>query len=135
MVGGGRDVWHRPPASTPAHDSDLSFLCRGDIADARGTRPTTDGAGLHTATRLAEFGHDVLLAERRADLTAGIRTTGIFGLGRRAADPLRRPLVPRRRRPSPAHRAVVSWTHAGEGPETSSCLHDTTDLGDDPRRG
>ncbi|KAB7744169.1 FAD-dependent oxidoreductase [Nostocoides sp. F2B08] len=35
-------------------------------------------AGLHTATRLAELGHDVLLAERRADLTAGIRTTGIF---------------------------------------------------------
>ena len=35
-------------------------------------------AGLHTATRLADLGHDVLLAERRADLTAGIRTTGIF---------------------------------------------------------
>lgn len=35
-------------------------------------------AGLHTATRLAELGHDVLLAERRADLTTGIRTTGIF---------------------------------------------------------
>lgn len=35
-------------------------------------------AGLRTATRLVELGHDVLLAERRADLTAGIRTTGIF---------------------------------------------------------
>ena len=35
-------------------------------------------AGLHTATRLAELGHDVLLADRRTDLTAGIRTTGIF---------------------------------------------------------
>lgn len=35
-------------------------------------------AGLHTATRLAGLGHDVLLAERRGDLTAGIRTTGIF---------------------------------------------------------
>ena len=35
-------------------------------------------AGLHTATRLAELGHDVLLADRRSDLTAGIRTTGIF---------------------------------------------------------
>ena len=35
-------------------------------------------AGLHTATRLAQLGHDVLLAERRADLTTGIRTTGIF---------------------------------------------------------
>ena len=35
-------------------------------------------AGLHTATRLAVLGHDVLLAERRADLTTGIRTTGIF---------------------------------------------------------
>lgn len=35
-------------------------------------------AGLHTATRLAELGHDVLLAERRADLAGAIRTTGIF---------------------------------------------------------
>jgi flavin-dependent dehydrogenase len=35
-------------------------------------------AGLHTATRLAEQGHDVLLAERRPTLTGVIRTTGIF---------------------------------------------------------
>lgn len=35
-------------------------------------------AGLHTATRLAQGGHDVLLVERRPRLTAAIRTTGIF---------------------------------------------------------
>lgn len=35
-------------------------------------------AGLHTATLLARHGHDVLLVDRRADLTTAIRTTGIF---------------------------------------------------------
>ncbi|SOD94430.1 FAD-dependent oxidoreductase [Blastococcus haudaquaticus] len=35
-------------------------------------------AGLHTATVLAERGHDVLLAERRPHLAGAIRTTGIF---------------------------------------------------------
>ncbi|MFI7062463.1 FAD-dependent oxidoreductase [Kribbella sp. NPDC050124] len=35
-------------------------------------------AGLHTATLLAQHGHDVLLVERRTSLTAAIRTTGIF---------------------------------------------------------
>ncbi|TQN41159.1 flavin-dependent dehydrogenase [Blastococcus colisei] len=35
-------------------------------------------AGLHTATLLAERGHDVLLAERRPSLAGAIRTTGIF---------------------------------------------------------
>jgi flavin-dependent dehydrogenase len=35
-------------------------------------------AGLHTATVLAERGHDVLLAERRAGPPGAIRTTGIF---------------------------------------------------------
>jgi flavin-dependent dehydrogenase len=35
-------------------------------------------AGLHTATLLAEQGHDVSLAERRTSLTTAIRTTGIF---------------------------------------------------------
>jgi flavin-dependent dehydrogenase len=35
-------------------------------------------SGLHTATLLAERGHDVLLAERRPTLTGAIRTTGIF---------------------------------------------------------
>lgn len=35
-------------------------------------------AGLHTATRLAERGHRVLLADRRRSLTTAIRTTGIF---------------------------------------------------------
>ncbi|MGY0007198.1 FAD-dependent oxidoreductase [Micromonospora sp. I033] len=35
-------------------------------------------AGLHTATLLAERGHDVLLVERRPTLTGAIRTTGIF---------------------------------------------------------
>ena len=35
-------------------------------------------AGLHTATLLAQQGHDVLLVERRTSLTAAIRTTGIF---------------------------------------------------------
>jgi len=35
-------------------------------------------AGLETATRLAESGHDVLLVERRAALGHAIRTTGIF---------------------------------------------------------
>ena len=35
-------------------------------------------AGLHTATLLAERGHDVLLVERRPSLTGAIRTTGIF---------------------------------------------------------
>jgi flavin-dependent dehydrogenase len=35
-------------------------------------------AGLHTATRLAARGHDVLLVDRRASLTGAIRTTGIF---------------------------------------------------------
>ncbi|TFV67329.1 UNVERIFIED_ORG: NAD(P)/FAD-dependent oxidoreductase [Bacillus sp. AZ43] len=35
-------------------------------------------AGLHTATRLAERGRDVLLAERRPRLDGAIRTTGIF---------------------------------------------------------
>jgi flavin-dependent dehydrogenase len=35
-------------------------------------------AGLHTATRLAERGHAVLLAERRPSLSGPIRTTGIF---------------------------------------------------------
>jgi flavin-dependent dehydrogenase len=35
-------------------------------------------AGLHTATLLAERGHEVLLVERRPSLTGAIRTTGIF---------------------------------------------------------
>jgi flavin-dependent dehydrogenase len=35
-------------------------------------------AGLHTATRLARRGHDVLLVDRRPTLTGAIRTTGIF---------------------------------------------------------
>lgn len=35
-------------------------------------------AGLHTATLLAQQGHDVLLVERRPTLTGQIRTTGIF---------------------------------------------------------
>jgi len=35
-------------------------------------------AGLHTATLLAEQGHDVWLVERRTSLTTAIRTTGIF---------------------------------------------------------
>ncbi|MGH3315374.1 MAG: NAD(P)/FAD-dependent oxidoreductase, partial [Nocardioidaceae bacterium] len=35
-------------------------------------------AGLHTATLLAEAGHEVLLVERRPRLTGAIRTTGIF---------------------------------------------------------
>lgn len=35
-------------------------------------------AGLHTATRLAEQGHDVLVVERRPRFTGAIRTTGIF---------------------------------------------------------
>jgi flavin-dependent dehydrogenase len=35
-------------------------------------------AGLHTATRLARLGHDVLLVDRRERLTSAIRTTGIF---------------------------------------------------------
>jgi flavin-dependent dehydrogenase len=35
-------------------------------------------AGLHTATRLAERGHEVVLAERRVRQAAAIRTTGIF---------------------------------------------------------
>ncbi|MGY1601146.1 NAD(P)/FAD-dependent oxidoreductase [Geodermatophilus sp. SYSU D00815] len=35
-------------------------------------------AGLHAATRLAQCGHDVLLAERRRRLDGAIRTTGIF---------------------------------------------------------
>lgn len=35
-------------------------------------------AGLHTATLLADRGHDVLVAERRTTLTGAIRTTGIF---------------------------------------------------------
>ncbi|MGJ7441666.1 NAD(P)/FAD-dependent oxidoreductase [Aquipuribacter sp. MA13-6] len=35
-------------------------------------------AGLRTATRLAERGHDVLLVDRREQLSAAIRTTGIF---------------------------------------------------------
>jgi flavin-dependent dehydrogenase len=35
-------------------------------------------AGLHTATLLAERGHDVLLVDRRPTLSGAIRTTGIF---------------------------------------------------------
>ncbi len=35
-------------------------------------------AGLHTATLLAGAGHDVLLVDRRTDLTTAVRTTGIF---------------------------------------------------------
>ncbi|MEV5013961.1 NAD(P)/FAD-dependent oxidoreductase [Streptomyces sp. NPDC053780] len=35
-------------------------------------------AGLHTATLLAQRGHDVVLAERRASPASAIRTTGIF---------------------------------------------------------
>ncbi|SFO78146.1 Dehydrogenase (flavoprotein) [Geodermatophilus dictyosporus] len=35
-------------------------------------------AGLHTATRLADAGHAVLLAERRPALTGAVRTTGIL---------------------------------------------------------
>jgi flavin-dependent dehydrogenase len=35
-------------------------------------------AGLHTATQLGRAGHDVLLVDRRRDLTQAIRTTGIF---------------------------------------------------------
>ncbi|HEX2174578.1 MAG TPA: NAD(P)/FAD-dependent oxidoreductase [Nocardioidaceae bacterium] len=35
-------------------------------------------AGLHTATLLAQGGHDVLLVERRPRLSGAIRTTGIF---------------------------------------------------------
>jgi flavin-dependent dehydrogenase len=35
-------------------------------------------AGLHTATLLAEQGHDVVLVECRTSLSSAIRTTGIF---------------------------------------------------------
>ena len=35
-------------------------------------------AGLHTATLLAQRGHDVLLVDRRPALSGAIRTTGIF---------------------------------------------------------
>ena len=35
-------------------------------------------AGLHTATLLAQRGHDVLLAERRPSLAGAIRTSGLF---------------------------------------------------------
>ncbi|MGY1695049.1 FAD-dependent oxidoreductase [Geodermatophilus sp. SYSU D00814] len=35
-------------------------------------------AGLHTATRLARRGHDVLLVDRRTRLAGAVRTTGIF---------------------------------------------------------
>ena len=35
-------------------------------------------AGLHTATLLAERGHDVLLVDRRPTVSGAIRTTGIF---------------------------------------------------------
>lgn len=35
-------------------------------------------AGLHTATQLALRGYDVVLVDRRSDLSAGIHTTGIF---------------------------------------------------------
>lgn len=35
-------------------------------------------AGLHTATLLAQNGHDVMLVERRSRLSGTIRTTGIF---------------------------------------------------------
>ncbi len=35
-------------------------------------------AGLHTATLLARHGHEVTLVDRRTDLTASVRTTGIF---------------------------------------------------------
>jgi flavin-dependent dehydrogenase len=35
-------------------------------------------AGLHTATRLAHHGHDVILVDRRPTLTGAVRTTGIF---------------------------------------------------------
>jgi flavin-dependent dehydrogenase len=47
-------------------------------------------AGLHTATRLAQRGHEVLLAERRPTLAGAIRTTGIFV--RRTLDDFRLPL-------------------------------------------
>jgi len=51
----------------------------------RGQLPATDVlvvgaglAGLRTATALARRGHDVVLADRRTRLDAGVRTTGIF---------------------------------------------------------
>jgi flavin-dependent dehydrogenase len=59
-------------------------------------------AGLHTARRLAECGHDVLLIERRSKLTEGIRTTGIFV--RRTLDDF--PLAPHCLGP-PIHRVIL----------------------------
>jgi flavin-dependent dehydrogenase len=46
-------------------------------------------SGLHTATLLAQRGHDVLLVERRPSLSGAIRTTGIFV--RRTLDDFRLP--------------------------------------------
>lgn len=81
-------------------------------------------AGLHTATRLAERGHDVVLADRRADLTAAIRTTGIFV--RKTLDDFPLP----RRHLGPGIRTVLMYPPSLRRPVTLTSPRDEFRLGD-----
>jgi flavin-dependent dehydrogenase len=81
-------------------------------------------AGLHTATLLAQRGHDVLLVERRPTLTGAIRTTGIFV--RRTLDDF--PLPPECL--GPPIRRVVLYPPGLRRPVTLVSAHDEYRVGD-----
>jgi flavin-dependent dehydrogenase len=81
-------------------------------------------AGLHTATLLAQRGHDVLLVERRPRLTGAIRTTGIFV--RRTLDDF--PLPPEHL--GPPIRRVVLYPPGLRRPVTLVSARDEYRVGD-----
>jgi flavin-dependent dehydrogenase len=81
-------------------------------------------AGLHTATLLAQRGHDVLLVERRPRLTGAIRTTGIFV--RRTLDDF--PLPPQHL--GPPIRRVVLYPPGLRRPVTLVSSRDEYRVGD-----
>lgn len=81
-------------------------------------------AGLHTATLLAQSGHEVLLVERRPSLAGAIRTTGIFV--RRTLDDF---VLPRRCLGPPIRR-VVLYPPSLRRPVTLDSVRDEYRVGD-----
>lgn len=66
-------------AMPPSAESEgRAGACREDMTTVDVLVVGAGLAGLHTATLLAQHGHDVLLIDRRSTLTSTIRTTGIF---------------------------------------------------------